>query len=42
LKRARRLWGRKEGLHVNIDKSIEEAKVSDFDALLIPGGLLAR
>lgn len=30
--------GKKEGLQVNIDKSIEEAKVSDFDALLIPGG----
>ncbi len=30
--------GKKEGLTVKIDKSVRDAKVADFDALLIPGG----
>lgn len=30
--------GKKEGTQVKIDRSVKEASVEDFDALLIPGG----
>jgi protease I len=38
LKRGKIVKGKKHGTEVTIDRSIREASVDDFDALLIPGG----
>jgi protease I len=38
LKASLEVTGKKKGIKVKIDKAIREARVDDFDALLIPGG----
>lgn len=38
LKKGKIVKGKKEGKQVDIDKSVNDVSVDDFDALLIPGG----
>jgi protease I len=38
LEAGRTVKGKKKGTEVKIDRAVREAKVEDFDALLIPGG----
>lgn len=38
LESGKTIKGKKDGVEVKIDKSVDDVKASDFDALLIPGG----
>jgi len=38
LKAGETVKGKKAGTHVTVDKAVNDVSVSDFDALLIPGG----